>query len=124
MEINITMFYNNTCPKDYSASAAEIGQNAAADTWQAALDDSEDYMMLDDDDKRQAFREFLREFGAWDDVDMGDVALNALLIQFISGDIRAAGLDKGVTWAQYEASENAARLYKCHGGEVYYHIGV
>lgn len=28
MEINITQFYKEACPKDYSASRAEVGNNA------------------------------------------------------------------------------------------------
>ena len=40
MQINITRFFNEACPRDYSASAAEIGENAGADTWRAACDDS------------------------------------------------------------------------------------
>ncbi len=88
MELNITEFYNNTCPRDYSASVAEIGANAGHDTWRAACEDSPDYMILDTDDKLQAMREHVRGFGEWSDEEIAawtDVELNALLLQFIAG---------------------------------------
>jgi len=91
MEIDITDFYRNACPKDYSASVAEIGNNAGAYTWRAACDDSEDYFMLDTDEKRIAFREYVRGFGAWSDDEIAawsDAELNALFIQFVSGAMR------------------------------------
>lgn len=96
MDINITKFYNEAAPKDYSASVAEIGWNAGADTWRAACDDSADYMMLDDDDKRDAFRQHVRSFGAWSDEEIAawtDIELNALFIQFVSGDMREGNTD-------------------------------
>lgn len=95
MGLNITHFFRTATPKDYSASVAEIGNNAGAYTWQAAIDDSEDYPLLNSDDNRQEFRDYIKGFGAWDDAEiaaMNDTALNALLIQMISGDIREAGL--------------------------------
>lgn len=36
MEINITTFFNNAAPMDYSASIAEIGDDAGPSTWRAA----------------------------------------------------------------------------------------
>jgi hypothetical protein len=47
MQINITRFFNDAAPMDYSASVAEIGQNAGKDTWRAACDDASDWNMLD-----------------------------------------------------------------------------
>lgn len=91
MEIDITRFLAEAAPMDYSASVAEIGQNAGRDTWNAAIEDSPDFMMLDDDEKRDAFRAYVRGFGAWSDEEIAawsDVELNALFIQIISGDIR------------------------------------
>ena len=127
MEINITKFYNAACPKDYSASVAEIGNNAGVATWQAATDDSEDYMMLDTEDKRIEFRQYVRGFGAWDDKEISrwtDRELNALLIQMISSDIRESCLDDNRNaWEEYEQSDNAGRLFKGTDGEIYYYIG-
>lgn len=130
MELNITEFYNNASPRDYSASVAEIGANAGPDTWRAACDDSPDYMILDDDDKRQAMREHMRGFGAWSDAEIAawsDTELNALLIQCIAGDIRESFLADGGTWAMYyqqaEQGIVSSRLFSDDNGQVYYTIG-
>ena len=66
LELDITEFFNNAAPMDYSASVAEIGQNAGKDTWSAAIEDSADYPILDNEEKREAFREYIAMFGAWD----------------------------------------------------------
>ena len=42
MEIDITDFFKNAAPMDYSASAVEIGRDAGAHTWRAAMDDADD----------------------------------------------------------------------------------
>lgn len=128
MELNITRFFNEATPRDYSASIAEIGRNAGADTWRAATDDSHDYMLLDDDEKREAFREHIKGFGAWDATEiaaMTNVALNALCIQMIAGDTREAGLDcDNPDWDAYEKNENTAgRLFKGTDNEIYYYLG-
>lgn len=91
MEIEITEFYDNAGMIDYAASVAEIGENAGADTWRAACDDSGDFMMLDDEDKREAFKDYIKGFGAWEDAEIAawsHIELNALFMQFIAGDIR------------------------------------
>lgn len=111
MEINITRFYNEAAPMDYSASVAEIGRNAGNDTWQAAVEDSPDYNMLDTDDKRDAFRQHVRSFGAWSDEEIAawtDIELNALFIQLVSGDMR---------------NNEANRLFIGDDMQVYYTIG-
>lgn len=126
MELNITKFFNEVCPRDYSASVAEIGANAGADTWRAACDDSADYMILDNDEKREAFRDFVRDSGGWNKEEIyswSNLELNALLLQWIAGDIREAGLDDGVDWEDYNKSENAGRLFKGTDNEVYFYIG-
>jgi len=96
-DINITRFYNEAAPMDYSASIAEIGQSAAADTWSAALDDAPDYNLLDTDEKREAFCEFVSGFGAWTGEEIAawtDTELNALFMQFIAGDMRNNEADR------------------------------
>jgi hypothetical protein len=130
MEINITKFYNEAFPKDYSASVMEIGNNAGKQTWQAANDDSEDYMMLDNTDKLDAMREHIRGFGAWNDneiSEMSDIELNALLIQMISGDIRNCCLNEDRNdWVGYQEQMNdgqiSGRIFVGNFGEVYYYI--
>jgi len=131
MEINITKFFNEACPKDYSASVAEIGRNAGAYTYQAALDDAGDYHMLDSVEKREAFKSFVAEFGAWDDEEINAwsmTELEALLIQFISGDMREAGLDVDTPdWEQYELDSTsghcAGRIFKGDDEYIYFSLG-
>lgn len=131
MELLITRFFNEACPRDYSASVAEIGRNAGPDTWSAACEDSAEYRILNSNKKRQAFRDHIKGFGAWDDAEiaaMDNTALNALCIQMVSGDIREAGLDTAnPDWEQYEkdseAGQIAGNLFQGIDGEIYYYIG-
>lgn len=136
MELNITSFFNACAPRDYSASVAEIGQNAGADTWRAAVDDSAEQCILDTEKKREAFRNFVRGAGAWSDEEIAawpDAELNALCIQWISGDMREpVGFELGAhsgaaEWAEYQRqSENgqvAGRLFRGENGEIYFYIG-
>lgn len=127
MELNITKFFNENCAKDYSASVIEIGNNAGAATWQAACDDSAEYMILDTDEKREAFRAHVKGFGAWDDSEIAacsDVELNALLIQMIAGDIREMQRYCGNDWDAYMSQDCpvGGSLSKSWGGGVYYYI--
>ena len=131
MELNITHFFTTASPMDYSASAAEIGQDAARVTWRAACDDSADYPMLETDETRDEFRRYVRGFGAWTEEEIAqwsDTELNALLIQLIAGDIREAGLDTDAPdWEQYRNDSEAGRvpgnIFQGSDGEVYYYVG-
>lgn len=136
MELNITEFFNNAAPKDYSASVAEIGQNAGAYTWRAAVDDAPDYNFLDTDEKREEFRRYVKGFGAWNESEIAawsDVELNALLIQMIAGDMREVPGMSGPAdwdWAKYqELAEEGTISGRMFGGpmstdgQVYYYIG-
>lgn len=130
MELNITKFFNEAAPRDYSASRAEIGQDAAADTWRAACDDSEDYMILDTEEKREAFKQFAQsagfseadEFNTW-----SNEQLNALCLQWIAGDMREGGLGSNSTpedWRAYADNQSiASRLFLAADGQIYFYIG-
>lgn len=131
MEINITRFVLSECLRDYSASVAELGNGAGADTWRAACDNAPDYSdWLDTDDKRESLRDFVRGYGAWSDNEINawsNDELTALLIQFISGDIRESGLDAGIDWHEYyEQAEHgtvSGNLFRADDGQIYYTIG-
>lgn len=120
-ELDITDFFNNAAPMDYSASVAEIGNDAGPSTWRAACEDSPDYFLLDTDEKRDAFRAFVRSSGAWNNEEIAawsDIELNALCIQWISGDMREGDLHPDMTdseWKEYEQRANdgqvAGRIY-------------
>lgn len=130
MQINVTRFYNEAAPMDYSASVAEIGANAGPDTWQAAKDDAGDWNMLDTDEKRQAFREWVKPFGAWDDdeiVAWSDVELNALFVQWVAGDIREClEWDVDDVWTNYqelaEAGQVPSNLWRDDQGQVFFSL--
>jgi len=135
MEIDITQFFLDACPRDYSASIAEIGQDAAKSTWQAACDDAEDYAaFLDTEEKRDAFRDHLRGFGAWDDDEIAaysQTELTALFMQMVSGDMRDASLDAiDPDWDDYERGAErgtySGRICRAGSGDefrVYYYLG-
>lgn len=129
MELDITKFFHEACAMDYSASRAELGDSASADTWRAANDDSDDYMLLDTDDKRDKFRAHLKSMGFSEAGDTHtDTELNALLLQCIAGDIREAGLDvESPDWRQYVRDSNAGRvsgrISRNPDGTIYYYIG-
>ncbi len=111
IDINITRFYNEAAPMDYSASVMEIGANAGRDTWNAALEDAHDYDLLNTYEARKEFRAHVKGFGAWSDEEIATWTareLNALLIQLISGDIRSGETD---------------RIWTDETGQTFYTIG-
>jgi hypothetical protein len=133
MELNITRFFNEAAPMDYSASAAEIGQNAGRDTWIAACGDAPEYAeWLDTEDKRDEFRRYVKSFGAWDKEEIAawtNDELTALLMQMIAGDIREGNLDtESPDWEAYrEMSEHgqiSGHIYPGDDGQIYYYIGM
>lgn len=122
MELNITKFFNEACPRDYFASVAEIGVTAQADTWRAACDDSNDFMLLDNEEKREAFRHWVKGFGAWDDEEIlawSSVELNALCIQVISGEIREFQELAEGDWQKWrELCDEGTCSGRLYGGEL------
>lgn len=130
MYIDITNFFRNAAPMDYSASVAEIGASAGADTWEAACEDSNEYGMLDSHEKREAFRKYVRGFGAWDDSEIARwsmVELNALFIQLVSGDMREADMSADWTakhWDDYYADDSLPHNISAGtDGKIFYYIG-
>lgn len=130
MELDITDFFNNAAPMDYSASVAEIGRNAGADTWSAAIEDSGGYPLLQTEEQREAFRAFVKSSGGWTEDEIAawtDTELNALCIQWVSGDMRENDLSPGTTdndWAKYEANENTGHsIFRGDNGRVYFYVG-
>ena len=136
MELNITRFFMEASPRDYSASMAEIGQDAGRVTWAHAIEDTPDYFLLDTDEKRESFRAFVRSSGGWTDEEIAawtDEELNALLLQWVSGDMREpVGFELGTDttdeqWLEYERQSEqgqvSGRLFKGTDGQIYFYIG-
>ena len=136
MELDITKFFNSCAPMDFSASVAEIGADAGPSTWRAAVEESTASVILDNEEKREAFRDFVRGTGAWSDDEINawsHIELNALCIQWISGDMRepvgfelSANSDSA-QWAEYEKQSSegnvSGRLFKGVDGKIYFYIG-
>lgn len=134
MEIRITHLCNAETPfRDYFASVAELGQDAGRVTWQAALDDAPDYALFSESDCDE-IRDYFRGFGAWSAEElraMGYQELQALLLQFIAGDIRDVPSDAEAFspewWADYECLAECGTVSGCilrgEDGEVYYLCG-
>lgn len=135
MELNISKFFANAAPMDYSASVAEIGRDAGKATWSAACDDAEDWNLLDTDEKREAFREFVGESGGWSEDEIkawSDKELNALCIQWISGDMREVpDVEMGPDmtdddWESVSAMQRdgviSSRIFRADDGQVYFDL--
>ena len=131
MEIDITDFFNAGGHMDYSASIAERGPASGPSTWRAACDASEDYCVLDTPEKLEAARKYFRGFGAWSAEElaaMPDREVNALLLQFIAGDIREFSEDVTAwDWTVYDdeaaAGQIGGNLFKGEDNRVYIYIG-
>lgn len=117
MVLDVTAFITEYDMWDFAHSAFEGGPTAGADTWRAAM---ECPLMLATLDNAEEIRDWLRGFGAWDrdEIDGWSLReLNALLLQFISGDYRAIE-----ELSAHDASESIGRLW-CHGGAWEFCIG-
>lgn len=130
MELTITEFFNNETASDYSASRSELGDNAAQITWEAALRAP---ILVSTPEEIETCREFFKSFGAWDDLDeWPDTEINALLVQWISGDIREIESlcmdDNGrVDWQVYcELAQDGTldgNLFCGDDDQIYYYMG-
>ena len=118
MEVNITKLFNTINPSYYSASIAELGDNAGRFTWENAKERAEEGapLILETEDQKEAFRDFARSSGGWSNEEVsawGDVELNALCLQWIAGDMREAGLFVGMDnedWQNYENLVEAGQV--------------
>jgi hypothetical protein len=129
MEIDITRFVKSEDPAFYSASKLELGENAGKITWGNAQKTPFRFV---NKKNREVFREWLLEFGAWDDEDLQEMDLkefNALFIQIISGDLRECGITSRTTEEEWDEIERLQQegvypspLFR-HKGRIYYGLG-
>ena len=94
--VNITRFIAEECMRDYSASVAELGPNAGRYTWEACTENAPEWNFIPAD-QLDYFREWLREWGAWDadEIAAMDVAhLQSMCLQWIAGDVRSVPNEK------------------------------
>lgn len=142
IELNITKFVNDNSFEgeldddslvNFSGSAMEHGQDVGRITWahcaeSVGPDADPDYTDMLPESEFDEYRDYIRDFGAWDDDEINGwspVELRALIIQFIAGDLReACGYD---SYAEYEADAKqgrcSGRAYKGDNGDWYYYIG-
>lgn len=135
MELDITAFVRGEAePFDFSRSAAEWGPDAGLSSWRNAIAQAEASPLLTTPEHFDAMRDFIKGFGAWDADEIAaisDADLNAMLIQFISGDMRESGMDAcdpdDFDWAEYErrAEEGQifARIYRGDDARIYFYLG-
>jgi hypothetical protein len=129
--LDVTSVVENICPIYYSASVAELGKDAGRVTWSNALDKAEEIPILSTDVQRQACRDYFREFGAWSQEEIqswSNQELDALLLQYISGDLREAELYGGIdTKAYAEAVEQgrcSGNIFKGTDDNYYIYLGI
>ena len=74
-------------------------------------------------------RVWVKDFGAWSDTEIAawtDAEVNALFIQFVSGDMRAAFHDNEVddeAWDAYDADDNASHnIFRAGDGTIYFSL--
>lgn len=132
MELDITdLLARGFEPNKYCASVAMLGNDAGRITWNAAKDDAPAAGLLDTEEKRAAFRDHAREYGAWSDQEIDawtDTEMTALLLQIIGAEFWESGLNPDAPdWHEYERQAEAGivsgSLYGGHmatDGRVYF----
>lgn len=135
MEIDVTRFVSEAEPFEFSASIAERGKNVARETWDAAVCEADERPLLSTNDEVETTRDWFGEFGAWDDDDRAawsPAEVNALLIQYISGDLREAQSlapgdgPGGIDWDDYKKlqQEGTCSGYLGRGGNDRVYFGI
>lgn len=132
MELNISSFFATVTPRELSSSVAESGPCAGAHSWSASCKASMHHPLLDDDEKRDAFRAWVESSGGWTTEEIAswsDLDLNALLLQWIAGDLREMGIDEdtsGIDWADVEQGQSAGQypsnILRGDDGKVYFSL--
>ena len=131
MEIDITTLSEMNC-FTLSHSIAEGGQNAGKNTWNASKKEAENTTLLNTPEKLQAMRDFARESGGWNKEEItewSDNELNALFLQWISGDVRELGADSldEIDWEEAEEMQREGQapsnIFKGDDGKIYFYIG-
>lgn len=130
MEIDITSLLDmDAWP--LSHSIAEGGPNAGRDTWKASMQQADETSLLDTEEKVQAFRDWCKDFGAWDDAERAAWTArdaNALFLQMVAGDTREAGVDTlaDIDWKEYEEMSEAGQwsgnMFQADDGKIYFNL--
>lgn len=134
LDISRIIISDDFVPFDLCNNRATLGDDAARLTWQASVETAREIAppLLDCEAKREAFRDFVRDSGGWTRDEIAawsDEELNALLLQWIAGDIREAFSDADPSewdWAEYqndaEQGRIAGRIFRADDGRVFFSI--
>lgn len=132
MHIDITEFFKAEDPGVYSGNAIEYGVNAGAITWANSMAGAKTYKHLDDDEKREAWRRWVEGSGGWTWEEIQawtNDELEALFIQWVSGDMRECGLEgcfEDLDWEEYERRAQAGNcpstIWKDDEGRVFFSL--
>jgi hypothetical protein len=133
-ELDVTAIVQAIEPADYSASCAELGENAGRITWANATRDALE--LFGDAFNREEFDSYFRGFGAWDDAELAahtNAECAALMLQFISGDLRECDFADWPEqfspewWQEYESASSSGivsgRFSRADDGRVFYDYG-
>ena len=139
MNIDITSLLEMDC-FNLSHSAAEGGQDAGRNTWNASKAAAAEMQppLLDTDEKLEAMRDFAKSSGGWTREEIAAWSadeINALFLQWIAGDVRecpaveggrAESLDE-IDWQEYEeqasAGQISSNLSKDDDGKIWFYLG-
>ena len=128
MEINITSLLE-TDLFPFSHSRAEGGQDAGRNTGNAAIEGPRP--LLSTPEETQAFKDWVADFGAWDEQERESWSENevqALFLQFIAGDVRDTGADslEDMDWQEYEdgceAGQYSSNLFCTEDGQIFFSL--
>jgi hypothetical protein len=131
MVIEITTLSEMNCFA-LSHSAFEGGENAGQNTWNASKKKAENTPLLNTPEKLQVMRDFARESGGWNKEEIAEWSeneLNALFLQWVSGDVRELGADSldEIDWEEAEEMQSegqvASNIFKGDDGKIYFYIG-
>lgn len=123
MEIDITKFFNE-----------EDGYQFSARTWRNAVKEGETSPLLKTEEELQALRDYVKDFGAWEEEEIAawsPAEVNGLFIQLISGDMReieslCTNDDGSIDWEEYERLAEkgtiGGNLYRGDDGRIYYNL--
>lgn len=128
MEIDIThMIDDSDRMHMLSGSVCELGNNAGEITWNNSKDYAAKNILLKTPKEIEQAKKWFREFGAWEQSEItawDDNEVNALLVQYIAGDIRE--MISFETYEDYQAESEAGtasgRIFKS-GNKFYFYVG-
>ena len=128
MDVNITAYLANELESsDYSGSVMEKGENARSVTFNNALGEGEDLMLLGTPEKIEAAKKHFESMGMSEEsLTWTDQETNAVFLQ-ISGDIREDSEyfeQSPIDWEGYENDCNTiGAIGRGDDNQVYYYFG-